>query len=336
MADSRWPRILRGLLLLGNELLRSKSSESLQRIETGVGRSEYAVGNKPVPSPQSLRNRLERRQRVVSSPSRSNGVTVEVCVTDLSGAITAEAAGAHRLELCSGLPLGGLTPGIGTLESVLAQCEIPVIVLIRPREGGFRYHENEVRVVEAELRAIARHHPSVAGFALGALTTDGDLDQPVLRRWLETAKSAEDHFELCLHRAFDHVRDAKESLHQAIDLGFDRILTSGLAPNAPDGMKQIAALVAEAAGQIEVMPGGGIDAEQGLQLVAQTGVRSLHLSGARWTSSGMQFQRSGIALGSGSAPDETRHLQTDGTRIEALLDALSASSRGTPGETEEK
>ena len=288
-----------------------------------------------VPSTYSLRRHLERRKRVLS-PSQANEVTVEVCVTDLSGAHTAEAAGAHRLELCSGLPLGGLTPGVGLLESMLSQCEIPVIVLIRPREGGFRYHENEVRVVEAELRAIARHHPSVAGFAVGALTTDGDLDQPALRRWLETAKSAEDHFEFCLHRAFDHVRDAQESLHQAIELGFDRILTSGLASNAPDGKKQIAALVAQAAGQIEVMPGGGIDAEQGLELVAQTGVRSLHLSGARWSSSGMQFQRSGIALGCGSAPDETRHLQMDGARIEALIGALSASSRDNSGETEEK
>ena len=213
-------------------------------------------GMNAVPSTYSLRRHLERRKRVLS-PSQANEVTVEVCVTDLSGAHTAEAAGAHRLELCSGLPLGGLTPGVGLLESMLSQCEIPVIVLIRPREGGFRYHENEVRVVEAELRAIARHHPSVAGFAVGALTTDGDLDQPALRRWLETAKSAEDHFEFCLHRAFDHVRDAQESLHQAIELGFDRILTSGLASNAPDGKKQIAALVAQAAGPGAPAPRGG-------------------------------------------------------------------------------
>ena len=253
------------------------------------------------------------------------GVLIEVCVTGLAGARTAAEAGADRLELCAVLPVGGTTPSVGLVTSVLEAVDLPVIALIRPREGGFRYHAADREVGAADIAALAALRSSrgrqVAGFAIGALTADGALDRDLLREWRAIAPERE----WCLHRAFDHAREPLEALESAIDLGFDRILTSGLAPSVPEGLETLARLVAAAAGRIEILPGGGVTAEGAARILARTGVRSLHLSASRWAPGGMNFEREGISLGSGVASDEARHLETDGERLRSLRRAIGAA-----------
>ena len=255
-------------------------------------------------------------------------VTIEVCVTSLASARTAAAAGAHRLELCTALPLGGLTPSVGLVGCVLEAVEIPVIVLIRPREGGFRYHDDEIAVARADIARLSKVRSSrgnaVAGFAIGALTDEGTLDTKAIARMIEAIDPADTPArEWCLHRAFDHVRDPSGALEQAIDLGLDRILTSGCAADVTAGLPTITACVERAAGRIEILPGGGVNAGNAAEIVRMSGVRSLHLSAARWVPEAMRFRREGISLGAGAAPDETRHLETDEERLRALFATLA-------------
>ena len=265
---------------------------------------------------------------------------MEICVTGLSGAKVAESTGADRIEVCAGLPLGGLTPGVGVVRSILAATDLPLIALIRPREGGFRYHADEITSQLAEIEALRSLEVprdggaprSVAGFAVGVLTTTGDLDREALARLHACAPDRE----WCLHRAFDHVRDPMASLETAIDLGFDRILTSGQAPSAPEGIDRLAALVDRAAGRIEIMPGGGIHAENAVDLIARTEVSAVHLSGTGWAPESMTFRREGISLGAGAAPDEARHLETSEDRLAAFFRALNEpdSASTSPGNEE--
>ncbi len=268
----------------------------------------------------------------MTNPRRA--ITVELCITGLKGARAAAAGGADRIEVCAGLPLGGLTPSLGLVRQILETVDLPVIALIRPREGGFRYHIDEIVTQIADVAGLAAvvvpvHGTPrrVSGFAVGALTAEGDLDCKTLERLRATAPD----LEWCLHRAFDHVRDPEAALEAAIDLGFDRILTSGQSPSAPEGIPRLAALVEQSAGRIELMPGGGITAENVATLLASTGVSSVHLSASRWVPGGMTFCREGLSLGSGAAPDEARHLETDGDRVAALFRALDAPHTATPG-----
>ena len=258
--------------------------------------------------------------------TKGRPIQIEACVTSLAAARVAARAGVDRLELTTGLPLGGLTPSLGLVRAVndAPDVSVPAIALIRPREGGFRYHADEIRVAEADLEAFEAEGTAVAGYAVGALDDAGDLDLATLRRWREIAPEKE----WCLHRAFDHVRDPLAALEQAIDLGFDRILTSGLAASAPEGSEQIAALVLAARDRIEIMPGGGVSATSALPLLEGTGVRSLHLSGTAWAEPAGPV-RSGIALGAGAAPDEVRHLEVREERIAALVRAVRAEAPPT-------
>ncbi len=243
-------------------------------------------------------------------------IRIEVCVPGLSGAREAARGGADRLELCSGLPLGGLTPGVGQVTAVLQAISLPVVALVRPREGGFRYHDDDVETMMAEIEHL--RELGVTGFAVGALSAEGALDESILGRLREAAADSD----LCLHRAFDLVRDAGEALERAIALGFDRILTSGLAPSAPEGAATIAALIRAAGDRIEVMPGGGVTAANAGELLRTTGARSLHLSASRWIASEMRVEEGGVPLGAGFAADETRHLDTDAGLVRDLVRAI--------------
>ncbi len=198
--------------------------------------------------------------------------TLEICAANLSSALAAQAAGAHRIELCSGLELGGLTPSLGLLQAVRACVRMPVYVLIRPREGHFFYSEGELSVM---LRDVALCREAGAdGLVVGALSTQGQLHELHLRHLAEAAAG----MNLTCHRAFDLVPDAAEALEMLIALGFKRVLTSGQAPSAWDGRERLRQLVEQAAGRIAVMPGGGVTAHNIRALAEATGATEFHLS----------------------------------------------------------
>ncbi len=198
--------------------------------------------------------------------------TLEVCAATLSSALAAQAAGAHRIELCSGLEVGGLTPSLGLLQAVRACVCIPVYVLVRPREGHFCYSEGELSVM---LRDVALCREAGAdGVVVGALDAQGRLHERHLGRLAKAAVG----MGLTCHRAFDLVPNAAEALELLVALGFERVLTSGQAPSAWEGRERLRQLSEQAAGRIAVMPGGGITAHNIRPLAEATGATEFHLS----------------------------------------------------------
>ena len=176
---------------------------------------------------------------------------LEVCVDTLAGLKAALAGGADRIELCSALSLGGLSPSIAFMEAAAHLSPVPVHVLLRPRAGDFCYDAGELTLIEREIDLV--RGAGLAGIVIGANVADGRLDVAALARLMLRA----DGLQATLHRAVDLAPDALEAVRQAIELGFTRILTSGGAPTALEGRDRLAQMADAAGGQIGIMPGGG-------------------------------------------------------------------------------
>lgn len=210
----------------------------------------------------------------------------EVCVASTVGARAAAAGGADRIELCSALEIGGITPSAGLIEAVVDL--IDTHVLIRPRGGDFVYDRYETDVMVRDIEhAIDKGAVSVV---IGALTADGDVDLDTMRRLLNAA----DDVPVTFHRAFDSVRDPLAALDDLMELGVDRLLTSGGQPTAEDGMTALAEYVRRCADDLVVMPGSGITPENAHVIAVTTGAREIHFSARRRAISG---RTSGIPTG---------------------------------------
>ncbi|GII98515.1 copper homeostasis protein [Sediminihabitans luteus] len=198
---------------------------------------------------------------------------LEIAVQDVEGVRVAARVGAARVELCSALgATGGLTPSAGLLRAVLAAAgEVEVHPLVRPRPGGFVYSADELDVQVRDVRdAVAA---GAHGVVVGVLRADGTVDEDALGLLVEAAQGREVTF----HRAFDVVDDVAAALDVLARLGVARVLTSGGAATAPQGLDRLAATVARAAGRVQVMAGGGVRPDDVAALVA-TGVDAVHLS----------------------------------------------------------
>lgn len=233
-------------------------------------------------------------------------MTLEVCVDTSAGLAEAVAGGADRIELCSALSLGGLTPSAGFMAEATA-CGLPVMAMIRPRARDFTFSDKELTQMEADI-ATARA-AGLAGVVLGCSLPDGRLDLQALRR----LKDAAGTLDCTLHRAFDLVPDQAEALEQAVSLGFRRILTSGGELTAEAGAERIAALLAQARGRISIMPGSGISPANAARFVAM-GAVELHASCAR------PFLATGRTVELGFAPATGR--QTEAAIVRALRHSL--------------
>jgi len=201
-------------------------------------------------------------------------VALEVCVESAAGAVAAIAGGCDRIELCSALALGGLTPSAGLVAAVLALASpagVPVRAMVRPRPGGFAYDDDDLALAIAEARALAA--AGVQGLVFGA-TAGGALDRATIGRWI--AALGPDRPGLTLHRAIDVVDDPVAAVDAAVALGFDHILTSGGATSAGEGAPVIARMVARAAGRCTIMAGAGVGPGNAAVLIAATGVSALH------------------------------------------------------------
>ena len=182
------------------------------------------------------------------------------------------ATGADRLELCAALEVGGLTPSIGAALEVDAAVAVPFVAMLRPRAGDFVCSVAELAVMERDAALLLE--AGASGIVFGCLTQDGQVDVLACRRLIEVAGAAETVF----HRAFDEARAPFEALETLADLGLTRILTSGGARTALEGVARIRALVDRAAGRIEMLPGGGIREHIVAAVVRQTGCDQVHLS----------------------------------------------------------
>ena len=196
---------------------------------------------------------------------------IEICCTSETSLSNAITGGASRLEICENLLEDGLTPSSKFLKDVLHKTKIPVHVLIRPRSGNFVYTKQEVKTIEYQIemaKSLGDH-----GIVMGALNQDYSLALTTLKNWVKMAHP----LDLTFHRAFDRICQPRESLKKIIDLGFDRVLSSGQESSAIEGLDLLFELKKIAKEQLVIMPGGGID-NQNCELFFKAGFHEIHLS----------------------------------------------------------
>jgi copper homeostasis protein len=197
---------------------------------------------------------------------------LEICIASVDDALAAEAGGADRLELNAGLALGGLTPSVGALVETKRATALPVVVMLRPRPGGFAYSDHDFQVMRRDLDLLLAH--GADGVAFGILNEDGTVDESRSQKLLDQMCQVPAVF----HRAFDVTPDPFVALQQLIGLGFCRLLTSGQQPSAHSGCALLAELVHQSRGRIEILPGGGVNRSTVTDIVAKTGCNQVHAS----------------------------------------------------------
>jgi len=228
-------------------------------------------------------------------------ICFELCAEHLDAALLAREGGADRIELCSGLSEGGLTPSHALLRATIDQSGLPVYVLLRPRSGNFVYSDQEFALIEEDLDHARQLGAS--GFVAGALKPDGSVDQQRMRRLVELAGP----LEMTFHRAFDVSADLERALEDVIATGCKRILTSGGAENVLAGADRLGELVEQAAGRIAIAAGGGLRIANAAQVARRS--RTTHFHGSMRRQAG-----------------ET--MVTDVNDIRAVIETLRSASAG--------
>jgi copper homeostasis protein len=199
-----------------------------------------------------------------------NGLLLEICTDSVESAMAAQQGGAARVELCSDLAGGGTTPGAGAIALARKQLQINLHVIIRPRTGGFCYSDLDFNTMQRDI-LVAKQF-GADGVAFGILNSDNTVDLERTRLLVELAKP----MNITFHRAFDIVADPLQALEEIIQLGIDRILTSGQAATAIEGVDLISRLVQKADGRIIIVPASGINHHNVRTIAARTGVREIH------------------------------------------------------------
>lgn len=261
--------------------------------------------------------------------------TLEVCTGSITSVLHAAEGGAGRIELCSGLDEGGLTPSVGLIQAAM-QVEGPKKnILIRPRGGDFLYSEIEQDIIVDDIFAARR--AGADGVVVGALTADGDVDVNACRRFIDAAKGEYVDFaegdldeafflppvSVTFHRAFDLCREPKKALETIIDLGFDRILTSGQAATAEVGIPLLKELVELAGERIVIMPGCGVTPENAACILDETGAKEIHASARSMWPSLMKFRHSGVSMGKPGA-DEYATKETDVSIVNRIVEICNS------------
>ncbi len=221
-----------------------------------------------------------------------NMVELEACVESYSEAEVASQHQLKRIELCSGLDVGGLTPSAGLIEKCAVLPGIETHVLIRPRPGDFQYNAEELTIMKRDIELAAKC--GAQGVVFGILDGKVSLNKDANKELLQFSKSF--GLEVIFHRAFDVCKEAQKVLDQLIELGFDRLLTSGQAKTAIEGIEVIQNLVSQAKGKIQVMAGSGVNSKNAKELV-EVGLDSLHFSIRK------SLKQEGLGMGNSYRPD---------------------------------
>jgi copper homeostasis protein len=253
--------------------------------------------------------------------SRPDIVLEAVCCS-ADDCVEAEAGGANRIELCGAMMVGGLTPTLGTLEEARARTRLPMVCMIRPRAGGFCYTEAEFAAMRRDARWLLSH--GADGIVFGVLQQDGTVDAVRCRELVQLAAAA--GRAAVFHRAFDVAPDQLRALDTLIDAGVTRILTSGGEPTALAGAGRIAALIARAAGRIEILPGGGVRADNVGELLRATRARQVHLGPFRLVSDGSGRANPRISFSSQQIPPEGAFQLADRDALRRVRTALDGSA----------
>ncbi len=241
----------------------------------------------------------------------ANKVVIEVCVDTVESAMAAEQGGADRVELCDNLMEGGTTPSAGAIALARRSLGIKLHVMIRPRGGDFCYSDLELAIMEHDIR-VAREL-GADGVVFGLLTPEGDVDMARTRALIELSRP----LGVTFHRAFDVARDPFAALEALIELGVDRVLTTGQEASVLEGIDLVADLVRRAGDRIIIMPGSGAERQMG-KLVAATGAREFHVVGNRTLESPMRFRSGHVFMGGTLRPPEYSRQSTDPAAISRI------------------
>jgi len=246
-------------------------------------------------------------QRYLKDESMTERVKVEICVGDLASALAAAAGGAHRVELCDNLAVGGTTASAGTIAESCRRLSIPVHVLIRPRAGDFVYSEPEIAVMRHDIE-VAKSL-GAAGVVLGVLTSAGAIDRSQTESLVALARP----LAVTFHKAFDQVPSPLEALDTLIEMGVERVLTSGGRPTALEGVELLAQLVDRARGRITIMAGGRLDIANLGTVIRQGRIREVHVGSAA------SRTIEGVAPAQPRDDSDNSRSQTDAQRVAAIV-----------------
>lgn len=216
---------------------------------------------------------------------------LECCADSVESALNAARGGASRLELCANLPIGGTTPDLALFHQIRKVSDIRMHVLIRPRFGDFYYSKYEMEIMREEIRMF--RDAKAQAVVIGVLDADGNLDISSMEKLIQEAEG----MDITLHRAFDVCADPLKTLEEAVKLGVNTILTSGQKQSAWQGRDMIRKLICQAKGRIDIMAGGGLNAEVIGKLRPVTGAGSYHMSGKVVLDSAMRYRKEGVNMG---------------------------------------
>lgn len=237
-------------------------------------------------------------------------VQVEVCVASVEEAEVAVSSGADRVEICSWLGCGGITPSSGLVDTIRNAVRVPVRVLVRPTPGGFQYSASETAVLLTDAEVFGG---GALGLVTGLLNADGSIDAPIMRTLMSLAPESE----ITFHRAIDRSADPIRIFDTCLELGIDRILTSGGTTLAMDGVDVIQQLIRHAGERCAVAIAGGVRPENVVELVDRTGAQEVHFAAQRPLNlplHGASMSSSQAGVNFGTEPDRAK--------IEGVMNAL--------------
>lgn len=262
-------------------------------------------------------------QRIESAILNEDGkeqmrkTTVEICAGSYGDCLTAYRAGADRVELNSALSLGGLTPSRGEFLLARKDCKIPIVCMVRPRDAGFCYREDEAAVMMEDARFFLEN--GADGIAFGFLGEDGTVDEERTRAMCGLA-----HYygkEAVFHRAFDVTPDADTAMRVLIDCQADRVLTSGQQEKAMEGISMIVRLEKTYGSRIEILPGSGLHAGNAAVMLAKSGVNQIHAS-CKGYARDATTEGNGVTYACLAPPHEKEYLVVDGDAVRGLVKAV--------------
>lgn len=241
---------------------------------------------------------------------------LECCVDSVESAIEAEKGGANRIELCSALVIGGLSPSKALFEKVRENVKIKIHVLLRPRFGDFCYTDFEHEIIKQEICMF--RELGADGVVIGTLKPDGTLNLEQMRELVDEAKG----MSITLHRAFDMCADPFKTLEEVKGLGIHTILTSGQKNSCIDGKELLGQLVESANGEVDILIGGGVDVSVIPELCKTTGATSYHMSGKVTLDSKMKYRKEDVNMGVASM-SEYQVWRTSAERVAKVKDVLA-------------
>lgn len=242
---------------------------------------------------------------------------LEVCCFSLESCLTAQKAGAYRIELCGGMFEGGTSPSAGLIKLARQNVHIKLYVMIRPRGGDFCYSETEYAVMKEDIQTAKEL--GADGVVFGLLKPDGGIDIARTKTLVDLAHP----MKVTFHRAFDVCAEPFEALETIIELGCERILTSGQRNSAIDGIGLLKTLAEKAGSRIEIMAGGGVSAQNATQLL-ETGVHALHMTGKGIVNSQMEYRKTDVSMASATLTNEFEMYEADFNKCKAVAEIITA------------